>query len=84
VVPRQTAARYLESSPEPVRGFRSASAATARQDVLRVHQELQPPGALRRAAFQADSQAALQKAQRVEARRTPPRAVPSVREVESV
>ncbi len=83
VVPRQTAARYLESYPEPVRDFRSATAETARQDALRVRQEPQPPVALRRAGFQRDLRAALERAQLAEGRRTPPLAVPSVMEVES-
>jgi hypothetical protein len=84
VVPRQTAARYLESSPEPVRDFRSATAEPARLDALRVHQEPQPPVAPRKAEFQRDLRAALQKARLAEGRRTPPLAVPSVMEVESV
>jgi hypothetical protein len=56
----------------------------ALQAALRVHQVPQPPGAPSWAEFQTDLEAALRQELLAEAGRTPPLAVPSVREVELV
>lgn len=51
MVHRQSAVRFPELFPEPVRDFPSATAETARQDAFQLHQVLQLLVAQKKVAF---------------------------------